>query len=215
MNNTSQSKAKLPQIPNKRYFTIGEVAFLCAVKPHVLRYWEQEFPQLRPAKRRGNRRYYQREDVVTVRSIRGLLYEEGYTIIGARIQLDQILKQNKQQVHKPVDNDLGYDPAISFVVEPDPAVSYKPDLNSQSVFNPAEFLSHQAMGTKPSPNSQQEYCSLTELEYLAEQLKIEQTNHKQDYVSRLKSYKMTMDEIIYELKDILTELETNRVAVEV
>jgi len=75
---------ELPAIPGKRYFTIGEVSELCAVKPHVLRYWEQEFPQLKPVKRRGNRRYYQREDVLTIRQIRSLLYEQGYTIGGAR-----------------------------------------------------------------------------------------------------------------------------------
>ena len=76
--------AELPAIPGKRYFTIGEVSELCAVKPHVLRYWEQEFPQLKPVKRRGNRRYYQRDDVLTIRQIRSLLYDQGYTIGGAR-----------------------------------------------------------------------------------------------------------------------------------
>ena len=75
---------ELPAIPGKRYFTIGEVSELCAVKPHVLRCWEQEFPQLKPVKRRGNRRYYQREYVLTIRQIRGLLYDQGYTIGGAR-----------------------------------------------------------------------------------------------------------------------------------
>ena len=75
---------ELPTIPGKRYFTIGEVSELCAVKPHVLRYWEQEFPQLNPVKRRGNRRYYQREDVLMIRQIRSLLYEQGFTIGGAR-----------------------------------------------------------------------------------------------------------------------------------
>ncbi len=79
--------AELPAIPNKRYFTIGEVGELCLVKPHVLRYWEQEFPQLKPVKRRGNRRYYQLEDVLIIRNIRSLLYEQGYTISGARVQL--------------------------------------------------------------------------------------------------------------------------------
>jgi len=79
---------ELPPIPGKRYFTIGEVSELCAVKPHVLRYWEQEFPQLKPVKRRGNRRYYQRQDVVMIREIRSLLYEQGYTIGGARLQLN-------------------------------------------------------------------------------------------------------------------------------
>jgi DNA-binding transcriptional MerR regulator len=79
---------ELPPIPGKRYFTIGEVSDLCAVKPHVLRYWEQEFPQLKPVKRRGNRRYYQRQDVIMIRQIRSLLYEHGFTIGGARQQLD-------------------------------------------------------------------------------------------------------------------------------
>lgn len=78
---------ELPVIPGKRYFTIGEVSELCAVKPHVLRYWEQEFPQLKPIKRRGNRRYYQRQDVVLIRQIRRLLYENGFTIGGAKQQL--------------------------------------------------------------------------------------------------------------------------------
>jgi DNA-binding transcriptional MerR regulator len=78
---------ELPPIPGKRYFTIGEVSELCAVKPHVLRYWEQEFPQLKPVKRRGNRRYYQRQDVLIIRQIRSLLYEEGFTIGGARQRL--------------------------------------------------------------------------------------------------------------------------------
>lgn len=77
----------LPSIPSKRYFTIGEVSELCGVKPHVLRYWEQEFSQLRPIKRRGNRRYYQHHEVLLVRRIRDLLYEQGFTISGARQQL--------------------------------------------------------------------------------------------------------------------------------
>jgi DNA-binding transcriptional MerR regulator len=79
---------ELPAIPGKRYFTIGEVSELCGVKPHVLRYWEQEFPQLKPVKRRGNRRYYQRQDVLLIRQIRSLLYEHGYTIGGARLKLN-------------------------------------------------------------------------------------------------------------------------------
>ena len=78
---------ELPPIPAKRYFTIGEVSELCDVKPHVLRYWEQEFPQLSPVKRRGNRRYYQRQDVILIRQIRSLLYEHGFTIGGARQRL--------------------------------------------------------------------------------------------------------------------------------
>jgi DNA-binding transcriptional MerR regulator len=79
---------ELPPIPGKRYFTIGEVSLLCEVKPHVLRYWEQEFPQLKPVKRRGNRRYYQRQDVIVIRQIRGLLYDQGFTIGGARQRLE-------------------------------------------------------------------------------------------------------------------------------
>jgi len=78
---------ELPTIPGKRYFTIGEVSDLCGVKPHVLRYWEQEFPQLKPVKRRGNRRYYQRHDVLMIRQIRSLLYDDGFTIGGARQKL--------------------------------------------------------------------------------------------------------------------------------
>lgn len=82
------SQSELPPIPAKRYFTIGEVAELCTVKPHVLRYWEQEFSQLKPVKRRGNRRYYQHHEVLLIRRIRQLLYEEGFTISGARNRLE-------------------------------------------------------------------------------------------------------------------------------
>jgi DNA-binding transcriptional MerR regulator len=81
---------ELPPIPGKRYFTIGEVSELCHVKPHVLRYWEQEFSQLKPVKRRGNRRYYQRQDVIMIRQIRSLLYEQGFTIGGARQRLSSV-----------------------------------------------------------------------------------------------------------------------------
>jgi len=80
--------SELPPIPSKRYFTIGEVSELCGVKPHVLRYWEQEFTQLKPVKRRGNRRYYQHHEVMLIRHIRELLYEQGFTIIGARNRLN-------------------------------------------------------------------------------------------------------------------------------
>lgn len=83
-------KSELPSIPAKRYFTIGEVSELCGVKPHVLRYWEQEFTQLKPVKRRGNRRYYQHHEVLLIRHIRELLYEQGFTISGARNRLDEI-----------------------------------------------------------------------------------------------------------------------------
>src|ERR1700687_2745308 len=84
----SRRKPELPPIPAKRYFTIGEVSELCGVKPHVLRYWEQEFTQLKPVKRRGNRRYYQHHEVLLIRRIRELLYEEGFTISGARNRLE-------------------------------------------------------------------------------------------------------------------------------
>ena len=82
-----EDNLELPPIPSKRYFTIGEVSELCGVKPHVLRYWDQEFPQLKPVKRRGNRRYYQRHDVMLIRQIRSLLYVDGFTISGARNKL--------------------------------------------------------------------------------------------------------------------------------
>ena len=84
-------KETLPPIPAKRYFTIGEVSDLCGVKPHVLRYWEQEFTQLKPVKRRGNRRYYQHQEVLLIRRIRDLLYDQGFTINGARNRLDEIV----------------------------------------------------------------------------------------------------------------------------
>jgi DNA-binding transcriptional MerR regulator len=86
-------KVQLPPIPAKRYFTIGEVSELCGVKPHVLRYWEQEFTQLRPVKRRGNRRYYQHHEVLLIRRIRELLYDQGFTISGARNRLDEIANE--------------------------------------------------------------------------------------------------------------------------
>ena len=90
------SNSDLPVIPAKRYFTIGEVSELCGVKPHVLRYWEQEFTQLKPVKRRGNRRYYQHHEVLLIRRIRELLYEEGFTISGARNRLDNSLADDEK-----------------------------------------------------------------------------------------------------------------------
>lgn len=89
----SNSRDELPPIPAKRYFTIGEVSELCGVKPHVLRYWEQEFTQLRPVKRRGNRRYYQHHEVMLARRIRELLYQEGFTISGARLRLNNAVTE--------------------------------------------------------------------------------------------------------------------------
>src|ERR1017187_7062972 len=93
----------LPPIPAKRYFTIGEVSDLCAVKPHVLRYWEQEFTQLKPVKRRGNRRYYQHHEVLLIRRIRDLLYEQGFTISGARNKLDQGASGNGRALAAPTE----------------------------------------------------------------------------------------------------------------
>lgn len=105
----------LPSIPTKRYFTIGEVSELCAVKPHVLRYWEQEFTQLRPVKRRGNRRYYQRHEVLLIRRIRQLLYDEGFTIHGARGRLDNGITcelDNTQQIVLPGMTDVNGLPGL-------------------------------------------------------------------------------------------------------
>jgi DNA-binding transcriptional MerR regulator len=111
----ASNNSELPVIPGKRYFTIGEVSELCAVKPHVLRYWEQEFPSLKPLKRRGNRRYYQRHDVILIRQIRSLLYEQGFTIGGARQRLSgdeakddsnqsqQIIRQLRTELEEVLD----------------------------------------------------------------------------------------------------------------
>jgi len=100
----SRRKAELPPIPAKRYFTIGEVSDLCGVKPHVLRYWEQEFTQLKPVQRRGNRRYYQHHEVLLIRRIRELLYEEGFTISGARNRLDTSLTNEEKPESNVVRN---------------------------------------------------------------------------------------------------------------
>ena len=97
----SRRKAELPPIPAKRYFTIGEVSELCGVKPHELRYWEQEFTQLTPVKRRGNRRYYQHHEVLLIRRIRQLLYEEGFTISGARNRLDNARVETPDERPEP------------------------------------------------------------------------------------------------------------------
>ena len=99
---------QLPSIPGKRYFTISEASGLCEVKPHVLRYWEQEFSQLRPIKRKGNRRYYQRHDVLLIRQIKELLYDNGYTILGAKQKLnaDDDSKQSKLSAFKEVEQEV-------------------------------------------------------------------------------------------------------------
>jgi DNA-binding transcriptional MerR regulator len=104
MSERSSERILLPPIPAKRYFTIGEVSELCAVKPHVLRYWEQEFTQLKPVKRRGNRRYYQHHEVLLIRRIRDLLYEQGFTINGARNRLDE----GRQHSHAHVEDEQAH-----------------------------------------------------------------------------------------------------------
>jgi DNA-binding transcriptional MerR regulator len=104
--NKADARVVLPPIPAKRYFTIGEVSDLCGVKPHVLRYWEQEFTQLRPMKRRGNRRYYQHHEVLLIRRIRELLYEHGFTISGARNRLAESVQTGKRkdsELTQPID----------------------------------------------------------------------------------------------------------------
>ena len=100
--NSKPELIELPPIPAKRYFTIGEVSELCGVKPHVLRYWEQEFTQLKPVKRRGNRRYYQHHEVLLIRRIRELLYEQGFTISGARNKLGNRLAEHGAIEEEPV-----------------------------------------------------------------------------------------------------------------
>lgn len=100
MSDKPSDRVALPPIPAKRYFTIGEVSELCAVKPHVLRYWEQEFTQLKPVKRRGNRRYYQHHEVLLIRRIRELLYQDGFTISGARNRLDEMAARKREDVEE-------------------------------------------------------------------------------------------------------------------
>lgn len=121
--------APLPPIPAKRYFTIGEVSELCGVKPHVLRYWEQEFTQLKPVKRRGNRRYYQHHEVLLIRRIRELLYQQGFTINGARNRLEEIDTQAEERV------------VVSAPAAPDKSVAAKAAMAVQEPVTPAASVS--------------------------------------------------------------------------
>jgi DNA-binding transcriptional MerR regulator len=114
---------RLPAIPAKRYFTIGEVSELCGVKPYVLRYWEQEFTQLKPMKRRGNRRYYQHHEVLLIRRIRGLLYDQGFTISGARNRLSDTGASEWSAEHGQGDDEVG---RLSHDLPDDVAVSHLP-----------------------------------------------------------------------------------------
>ena len=123
----------LPPIPAKRYFTIGEVSELCGVKPHVLRYWEQEFTQLKPVKRRGNRRYYQHHEVLLIRRIRDLLYEQGFTISGARNRLDS------RGDHKPEDRGSSL-LHIGNGLDGQPAVWHTGHASADDVANPSALL---------------------------------------------------------------------------
>jgi DNA-binding transcriptional MerR regulator len=242
VNTTIYSKvSKLPQIPNKRYFTIGEVGFLCAVKPHVLRYWEQEFPQLKPAKRRGNRRYYQREDVLMVRHIRGLLYDEGYTISGARIQLDIMLRQAKtpedlQESQYDHNHDPNYgrlESEITSVYDESPVQESKlTDLaylsrelreisNSFTVLEAFAFNDVDGHHHDNSVNSALNYCDSSDLKYISQQLtakpaepnltdasSVSHANH----ALKLRNYKLTIEDVIFELSDLLTEIQNQQVA---
>lgn len=126
----------LPSIPAKRYFTIGEVAELCGVKPHVLRYWEQEFTQLRPMKRRGNRRYYQHHEVLMIRRIRSLLYDQGFTINGARHKLQEIA-QHERELARTGETRLpdmdGFDSNVAVSNTPDEADALEDESVSEQI----------------------------------------------------------------------------------
>lgn len=210
-NNTT---SKLPNIPNKRYFTIGEVAHLCSVKPHVLRYWEQEFPQLRPAKRRGNRRYYQRADVIMVRNIRELLYDEGYTISGARIQLDQVVKQQKQADKTAVQiPEITY--SYSFTVEADDTEQHLAQNNFQDddhlVDEKIEFVTEPEIhAPQPVPaakpkviNTQTPLNNNAATNNSRPATKSSVSMSKEEHLCK---YKTSIKEAIVELRAILSEL---------
>jgi len=131
----------LPGIPAKRYFTIGEVGDLCGVKPHVLRYWEQEFTQLRPMKRRGNRRYYQHHEVLMIRRIRDLLYEQGFTIIGARNKMQEILQAEHDNKH----NGEMLLEGVEVIEISDPALTDLSDSQSSPAFERAPLFLRQEL----------------------------------------------------------------------
>jgi DNA-binding transcriptional MerR regulator len=130
----------LPVIPAKRYFTIGEVGDLCGVKPHVLRYWEQEFTQLRPMKRRGNRRYYQHHEVLMIRRIRDLLYDQGFTISGARNKMQEMLHSSREQKNENSLEFIDDVNATSFDLE-DPALHESFTVDVYSTLLTVCFLS--------------------------------------------------------------------------
>ena len=131
----------LPSIPAKRYFTIGEVSELCGVKPHVLRYWEQEFTQLRPMKRRGNRRYYQHHEVLMIRRIRDLLYDQGFTISGARNKLQELVQSERDRRR------AGGDALIDIDLPDEDGVESDLQDDAQAVTDDAPLLSLGTSGT--------------------------------------------------------------------
>ena len=142
----------LPSIPAKRYFTIGEVGDLCGVKPHVLRYWEQEFTQLRPMKRRGNRRYYQHHEVLMIRRIRDLLYDQGFTISGARNKLQELVQSERDKrrngevmldgVEVIEDHDVSFEEFEDMLIgDGDASVSHKLSFVRRELFEIRQLLS--------------------------------------------------------------------------
>jgi DNA-binding transcriptional MerR regulator len=159
MNVKSEAMVALPPIPAKRYFTIGEVSDLCGVKPHVLRYWEQEFTQLRPMKRRGNRRYYQHHEVLLVRRIRELLYEEGFTINGARNRLSEMSGARPRQ------GGAGEDAADSEVsrTEPGSGVAAQRAADISALGDVARMRSSEVTDTRRESRGQQGFLFEAEL----------------------------------------------------
>ncbi|MEJ8811399.1 MerR family transcriptional regulator [Variovorax ureilyticus] len=128
----------LPPIPVKRYFTIGEVGELCGVKPHVLRYWEQEFTQLRPMKRRGNRRYYQHHEVLMIRRIRDLLYDQGFTISGARNKLQEMVQSERER--RKAGNDVPFEGMEAVEIDQEEFDAAKQEDDSAASQQPARTV---------------------------------------------------------------------------